>query len=45
MAMATPAVRTLPFPMSRTGYFSSQPKISLQRAMQRSSAQAFAGSL
>ena len=45
MAMATPAARTLPLPISRTGNFSSQPNRSLQRAMQRSSAQALAGSL
>mgnify|MGYP000390538177 CR=1 FL=1 len=44
MAMATPALRTLPLPMSRTGYFSSQWNISLQCAIHRSRAQALAGS-
>ena len=45
MAMATPAARTLPLPMSRTGYFSSQWKIWRQCSMQRSRAQALAISL
>ena len=42
IAMATPAARTLPLPMSRTGYFSSQWNIWRQCSMQRSSAQALA---
>ena len=45
MAMATPAARTLPLPMSRTGYFSSQWKSWRQCSMQRSRAQALAISL
>ena len=45
MAMATPAARTFPLPMSRTGNFSSQPKSSLHRSMHLSRAQALAGSL
>ena len=44
MDMATPAARTLPLPMSRTGNFSFQPNMSLQCCMQRSRAQALATS-
>ena len=36
IAMARPTPRTFPFPISRHGYFSSQPIISFARARQRS---------
>ena len=45
IAMATPAARTFPLPISRTGNFSSQWKSSLHRVMHRSRAQASARSL
>ena len=42
MAIATPAALTFPFPMSLTGYLSSQLNISLHLAIHLSRAHAFA---
>ena len=42
IASAMPAARTLPFPISRTGYFSAQWKLSAQCIMHLSSAHALA---